>query len=107
MDLRARFLALLVAALCAVGWVPGDRGRGAGEGVLAADGVGVLPGRRQSVSTLEVDLADDDPPSTIPDEAPCVPRAVAPTSEVPRAPAEPPLAPPRVPARERGPPSIA
>ena len=107
MDSRVRLLALLVAALCAVGWVPAERTRGSGDGVHVTDGVGVLPGRRQSVSALEVDIADDDPPCAVVAEAPSDPCVVALLDEAPRPPAEPRLARLHVPARERGPPSIA
>lgn len=105
-DVRARLMALLVAVLCAVGWVPLERAHGTGDGVRAADGVGVLPGRRQSVAQVELDLADDDPVCAHVDDEPQ--RAAAqPIVVVDRSWVEPCFARPRGPARVRGPPSIA
>jgi lauroyl/myristoyl acyltransferase len=105
-DVRARLIALLVAVLCAVGWVPVERARGTGDGVRAADGLGVLPGRRQSVAQDELDLADDDPVcASVVDE----PERIAAQSivVVDRSWVEPCFARFHGPARVRGPPSIA
>jgi hypothetical protein len=101
-----RLMALLVAVLCAVGWVPVERARGTGDGVRAADGVGVLPGRRQSVAEQELDLADDDPVHAHVDDEPAH-AAGQPIVVVDRSWIEPYVARPRGPARVRGPPSIA
>jgi hypothetical protein len=62
MELRVRLLALLVAVLCAVGWVRTERPHGLDdEGVASGDDVGVLPARRQQAPAIEADLDDDDP----------------------------------------------
>jgi hypothetical protein len=108
MDVRARLLALLVAALCAVGWVPTGRAGGPGDRVTARDGVGVLFGRRQHVSTVEIDTdGDDDPPCEVPGRE----RAESIGAEPPAAMAHlyvaPRLARSHGLQRQRGPPSIA
>ena len=106
MDVRARLMALLVAVLCAVGWVPVERAHGTGDGVRAADGLGVLPGRRQTAAQAELDLADDDPLCVTVDDEP--ERAAGEAIVAVESPCVAPrLARRRGPARVRGPPSIA
>jgi hypothetical protein len=60
MDLRVRLFAFLVAAMCAVGWVPTSRLGGSDDGLRARDGIGTLPLRRQQPSKPPIDRADDD-----------------------------------------------
>jgi hypothetical protein len=108
---RPRLLALFFAVLCTVGWVhaPSPRVGGQGDRVTAGDGVGVLPGRRDSVAKLQLDAADDDddPACWVPrsggahgDQGRAVLRPIVPRDE-------PIAARLRGPARQRGPPSIA
>jgi hypothetical protein len=109
---RSRLLALCFAVLCTVGWVHASSPRlGGQEGdrVTAGDGVGVLPGRRDSVAGVQLDAADDDddPACWVPrsggahgDHGRAVLRPIVPRDE-------PIAARLRGPARQRGPPSIA
>lgn len=60
MGFRGRFLALLFAAFCAVGWAPTSRFGAPESNVAARDGIGAVPARRQHVAKPQVDCGDDD-----------------------------------------------
>ncbi len=107
MALHGRLLALLVAVLCAVGWVRTERPSGPDEGLAAGDDIGLLPARRQHASGAAADVDDDQPlwwePGVAREDSNDIGpmQAVAPASEDPLVDRD------RSPFRQRGPPSLA
>jgi hypothetical protein len=109
MDARRRLFALLVALLCAMGWVPTASARASGDSVVAGESRGVLPGRLPETPPAEPSTTGgDDEPADLPPGAMAVTPSPSASLETSGAsPAERP-APRRVrPASPRGPPSIA
>jgi hypothetical protein len=106
MDFRGRLLALLVVALCAIGWAPTGRFGTSDSQIDARDGIGTLPARRQHAAEPEVDRGDDDVP--LPPASHTLPAAhVAGGGALASWSGEAPVIESRRSAQPRGPPSIA